>query len=60
MSSYDIKNELYKRRELQNLTISILLYKGNALLDNDKLEKYNVKNDDTITVMVEKPNINFF
>ena len=52
MSLGDIKNELYKKPQLQNYEIKLLLFKGNQLMENDTLEKFKVKDNDTISVLV--------
>ena len=56
----DIKNELYKRPELQNYEIKVLLFKGNQLMDSDKLEKYKINDNETVTVIVGVPDASFY
>jgi len=56
----DIKSELYKRKELQNYLIKVLLFKGNQLLENDTLQKYKIKDNDIISVLVGNPDDSFF
>ena len=57
MTVGDIKNELYKKPQLQNYEIKILLFKGNQLMENDSLEKFKIKENETVLVMIEKPDI---
>ena len=59
MSISDIKNELYKKPELQNYEIKLLLFRGNQLMENDSLEKLKIKENETILVMVDNPDISF-
>lgn len=54
MTNNDIKVELYKRRELQNLTIKYFLYGGSIIKDNEIIGKYNIKENDKIIVYVEQ------
>jgi TPR repeat protein len=54
MTINDIKIELYKRQELQNLTIKCFLYGGSNLKDNEIIEKYKIKENDKIIVFVEQ------
>ena len=60
MSLGDIKNELYKKPQLQNYEIKLLLFKGNQLMKNDTLEKFKVKDNETVLVMVENPDNSYF
>ena len=56
----DIISELYKRKELQNYIIKVLLFKGNQLMENDTLQKFKIKDNDTISVIVGNPDDSFF
>ena len=60
MSLGDIKKELYKKPQLQNYEIKLLLFKGNQLMKNDTLEKFKVKDNETVLVMVENPDNSYF
>ena len=51
----DVKNELYKRPELQNYIIKCFLFKGNVLMENDTLEKFKIKENEIVAVVVEIP-----
>lgn len=53
MTINDIKNELYKRPELQNYEIKVLLAKGSQMLDNDTVEKYDIKDNEPVLVIVD-------
>ena len=53
MTINDIKNELYKKPELQNLRIKCFLFNATILEKEDKIEKYKVKENDLILVMVD-------
>ena len=56
----DIKIELYKRKELQNYLIKVLLFKGNQLMENDTLQKFKIKDNDIISVLVGNPDDSYF
>ncbi len=56
----DAKNELYKRPELQNFVIKFLLFQGNHMQENDKFNKFKVKENDIIIVFVEKSNNSWY
>ena len=56
----DIKNELYKRIELQNLNIQVILFGGNQLNDTTKISQLKLSNIDIIVVMVEQKKSSFF
>ena len=56
----DIKSELYKRKELQNYIIKVLLFKGSQLMENDTLQKFKIKDNDTISVLVGNPDDSFY
>jgi hypothetical protein len=56
----DIKSELYKTKELQNYLIKVLIFKGNQLMENDTLQKYKIKDNDTISVLVGNQDDSFF
>ena len=56
----DIKSELYKRKELQNYIIKVLLFKGNQLMENDTLQKFKIKDNETISVLVGNPDDSFY
>ena len=60
MSLGDIKNELYKKPQLQNYEIKLLLFKGNQLMENNTLEKFKVKDNETVLIMVENPDNSYF
>ena len=60
MSVSDIKNELYKRPELQNYHITLLIFKGNQLMESDTLEKFKIKDNEIVTVIVENPDSSYF
>ena len=60
MTISDIQNELYKRSELQNYVIKILLFQGNQMMENDTIEKFKIKENDTIVVLVGNPNETFY
>ena len=53
MTINDIKNELYKKPELQNLKIKCLLYQATNLENKEKIGKYKVKENDFIVVIVD-------
>ena len=53
MTINDIKNELYKKLELQNLRIKFFLYNALNLEKKEKIGKYKVKENDVILVMVD-------
>ena len=53
MTINDIKNELYKRPELQNLRIKCFLYNASNLEKKEKIGKYKVKENDFILVIVD-------
>ena len=53
MTINDIKNELYKKPELQNLKIKCLLYQATNLENEEKIGKYKVKENDFIVVIVD-------
>ena len=40
MTFSEIKNELYKKKELRRLNIKAFLFGGNQLKDNEKVKKY--------------------
>jgi len=52
MSFNKIKVELYKRQEFQNLEIKCFLFQGNRLEEDKTIEKYKIKENDKIVVMV--------
>ena len=54
MTIEHIKNELYKKVELQNLKIKVLLYGGEMLLDNSKISENIINNNGIIVVIVEQ------
>ena len=54
MTMEDVKNELYKKVELQNLKIKVFLYKGDLLPDKTKINDIEIKNTDIILVIVEQ------
>ena len=56
----DIISELYKRKELQNYLIKVLLFKGNQLMENDTLQKFKIKDNNTISVLVGNPDDTYF
>ena len=60
MSLGDIKKELYKKPQLQNYEIKLLLFKGNQLMENNTLEKFKVKDNETVLIMVENPDNSYF
>ena len=61
MTVNDIKVELYKKKELQNLIIKCLLFNANALNDNEIIGKYGIKENENIIVIVESSqNIPFY
>ena len=53
MTINNIKNELYKKPELQNLRIKCFLYNASNLEKKEKIGKYKVKENDVILVMVD-------
>ena len=53
MTINDIKNELYKKPELQNLKIKCLLHQATNLENEEKIGKYKVKENDFIVVIVD-------
>ena len=52
MTFSEIKNELYKKQELRRLNIRTFLFEGNQLKDNEKVQKYKIKKNKIIVVMV--------
>ena len=54
MTIGDIKNELYKKIELQNLMIKAFLYGGELIKEESKIEEVNLKNNDIVLVIVEQ------
>ena len=53
MTINDIENELYKKPELQNLRIKCFLFNATIFEKEEKIEKYKVKENDLILVMVD-------
>ena len=53
MTFKDIKTELYKRQEFQNLNIKLFLYGGRNLQVNEKIGKYKIKENDKVLVVVD-------
>ena len=42
------------------IEIHLLLFKGNQLLENDTLDKFNAKDNETVLVMVQNPNNSYY
>ena len=53
MTMKNIRNELYKRQELQNLKIKCFLYGAQILQMNEKVGKYKIKKNEKVVVMVD-------
>ena len=53
MKISQIKNELYKKQELQRLRIKCFLFGGDNLVNNETIGKYEIKKDQVVLVMVE-------
>ena len=60
MTIGDIKNELYKRRELQNLKINVIIIRANAVNDDVVLRDLHLANDENIVVVVGQNNPSIF
>ena len=60
MTIGEIKTELYKKKELQNLVIKCFLYQATKLKENKTLEQYKIEKDDRIVIYVEQKNIQSF
>ena len=56
----DIKDELYKKIELQNLMIETFLFQANQLDDKTKISQLKLTNEDVIVVIVEQKKRGFF
>lgn len=60
MTIGDIKNELYKKRELQNLKINVILIRANSVNDDVVLRDLHLANDENIVVVVGQNNPSIF
>ena len=56
----EIKDELYKKKELHNLYIKCLLFNGINLANNDTVGFHKIKENSAIIVVVENKNNNVF
>ena len=52
MTISEIKKELYKKQDLRRLIITTILFNGNLLSDNEKVEKFKIKANQIVVVMV--------